>query len=139
LRVAGAYVGIVDAVFGQVFGDDGMGTAEDGIASEEVVALFEESEEGGYDGTHAGRGGEAVFGAFEGGQAVGKFLDGGVAEAAVHVGFFFIGEYRAHIFGIVVAEAAGQEEGRGMFFVGCLVGADTDGLRDTMRRHSVIL
>ena len=139
LRVADTYIGIVDAVFRQVFGDDGMGAAKDGVASEEVVAFLEKGEEGGHDGAHAGCGSEAVFGAFEGGQAVGEFLDGGVAKAAVDVAFFFIGEHGAHFFGIIVAETAGQEQGRGMFFFGCLVGADTDGLRDTMRRHGVIL
>ena len=139
LWVAGAYVGIIDAIFGQVFGDDSMGAAEYRVTRKEVVALLEEGKEAGHDSAHAGCGGEAVFGAFECGQAVGEFLDGRVAKAAVHVGFFFIGEHGAHIFGIVVAETAGQEEGGGMFFVWCLVGADTDGLCDAVRRHGVIL
>jgi len=139
LWVAGVHVSIVDAVFGQVFGDDGMGAAEDGVASQEVVPLFEKGEEGGHDGAHAGGGGEAVFGAFEGGQPVREFLDGRVAEAAVHVSVFFIGEHGAHVFGIVIAETAGQKERGRMFFGGCLVGADTDGLCDAVCRHGVIL
>jgi hypothetical protein len=88
-----------------------MGAAEDGIAGEEVIAFFEEGEEGGDDGAHAGGGGEAGFGAFEGAKAVGKFLYGGIAEPAVDIALFFIGKDGAHIFGIVIGEAAGQEEG----------------------------
>jgi hypothetical protein len=98
-----------------------------------VVALFEQAKEGGYDGGHARGRSEAGFCAFECAEAVGEFLDGGVAETAIHEGFLFVGEYGAHVFGVVIAEAAGQEERGGMFLVGSLVGADTDGFGDSVR------
>ena len=80
--------------------------------------FLRKTEEGGDDGAHAGGGGEAGFGAFEGAEAVGEFLHGGVAEAAVDEGVLLVGKDGAHVFGIVIAEAAGQEERGGMFFVG---------------------
>jgi len=39
-RVGGVDIGIVDAVFGKIFGDDGMGAAKDGIAGEQVIPFF---------------------------------------------------------------------------------------------------
>jgi len=114
--VGGADVGKVDAVFGEIFSDDRMGAPKDGIAGEEVITFFEKGEEGGDDGAHAGGGGEASFRALEGAEAVGEFLHGGIAEPGVDIAFLFIGKDGAHLFGIFVAEAAGEEEWRGMLF-----------------------
>jgi hypothetical protein len=88
-----------------------MGAAEDGIADQEVVAFFQEAEKGGEDSAHAGGGGETGFRAFEGRETVGEFLDGGVAETAIDISFYFICEYGAHLFRVIVAEAAGEEYG----------------------------
>ena len=116
--IGGIDVGIFDAVFGEIFCDDGVGAAEDGVTGKQVVALFEEGEKGGDDGAHAGGGGEAGFRTFEGAEAVGKFLHGGVAEAAVYECILLIGKDGAHLFGIVIAEAAGEEERGGMLLFG---------------------
>ena len=37
-----------------------------------------------------------------------------------------------HLFGVFISEAAGEEEGGGMFFCGSLAGADADGLRNAV-------
>jgi hypothetical protein len=130
--VVGTYVSIFDAVFGQELSDHAMCAAEDGVADEEMVAFFEEGEEGGEDGAHAGGRGEAGFGSFEGGEAVCEFLNGGVAEAAIDITFLFVGEYSPHLLRIVVAEAAGEVYGGGVFPGVGGFRADTDGFGDAM-------
>jgi len=87
-----------------------MGAPEDGIAGEEVIAFFEKGEEGGDNGAHAGGGGKAGFRALEGTEAVGEFLHGGIAEPGVDIAFFFIGKDGTHLFSILVAETAGEED-----------------------------
>src|SRR5580692_10630311 len=135
LWIGGVDIAVFDAVFGEVFGNDGMGAAEDSVAGQKVVALFEETEEGGDDGAHAGGGGKAGFGAFEGAETVGKFFHGRIAEAGIHEGVLLIGKDGTHVFGIVIAEAAGQVKRGGMFLIGGLVGADADGFGDAVCGH----
>ena len=91
--------------------------AEDGARADDVVAGLQQAHAHHEDRRHAGGGADGGFGAFERGQALLEARDRRVGGARVGEAVLGAGEAAGAGGGIGLDEAAGQEQGFGMFAV----------------------